>query len=153
MAGNKNLTNYHLVTDAQITAARTARIDNRANQNAKAMVKCIKSSIRGDIRDTIFTQSANIPSDDDGIALFNKLTTFTTIASYQLSLLSFDNILSFNPFDHDFNIPTINTELINLFTLATTQHRTLDDSERIQKTLSTYSKINQPEAWAQWARN
>jgi len=56
----------------------------------------------------------------DGIKLFKKLTTFTTVASLQLSLLSFNSILEFNPFDHAFDVPTINTKLMNLLTLATT---------------------------------
>ena len=50
-------------------------------------------------------------------------------------------------------MPNINTELISLFTLATTQNRTLDQSKRIQHTLNAYSKILQPELWAQWIRN
>jgi len=41
---------------------------------------------------------------------------------------------------------------MNLFTLAITQHRTLNNSERIQHTLNVYSKILQPEVWAQWVR-
>ena len=62
---------------------------------------------------------------------FLKLTSFTTIASVQLSLLSLESILNYIPIDHKFDIPVINTKLLNLFTLATTQHRTLPDTERI----------------------
>ena len=116
------------------------------------MFQCVKNFIKGSIRNKIFTQLGNIPTHADRITLFKKLTTFTTVASLQLSLLSFNSILEFNPFDHAFDVPTINTKLINLFTLATTQHRTLDDSERIQHTLNVHSKILQPEVWAQWVR-
>ena len=42
---------------------------------------------------------------------------------------------------------------MNLFTLATTQHLNLDNLERIHHTLNLYSKILQPEVWAQWIRN
>ena len=152
-ATNNILTDYHSVTEAQIVTARTARVDQRAIQNAKAMFNCVKGSIKGALKDTIFTQFGNMPTHSDGTALFKTLTGFTTVASLQLSMLSFQNILEFNPFDWDFNIPTINGKLIHLFTLATTQSRALDESERIQHTLNVYSKILQPEMWAQWVRN
>jgi len=41
---------------------------------------------------------------------------------------------------------------MQLFVLCTTQHRILDGNERIQHTLNVYSKIKQPEMWAQWTR-
>ena len=151
--GQDILKDYHSITDTQVEAAQVARIDTRAIQNAACMYKCIKSSIKGDIRDTIFTQIGNIPTIADGVALFKKSTTFTSVASLQLSMLSFNSILSFNPFEHSFNIPTINSKLMHLFVLATTQHRNLDESERIQHTLNAYTKILQPEVWAQWVRN
>ena len=116
------------------------------------MFQCIKSSIKENVRETIFTQAGNLPTNTDEIALFKKLTTFTSIASLQLSLLSFNSILEYNPLDFDFDIPKINTKLNYLFVLATTQHRSLDEAERIQHTLSLYSKILQPETWAQWVR-
>ena len=150
---NNILTDYHSVTDAQIETARDARTDQRAIQNAKAMFKCIKSSIKGALKDTIFTQIGNMPTHSDGNTLFKTLTSFTTVASLQLSMLSFQNILDFNPFDWEFNIPVINGKLIHLFTLATTQSRVLAKSERIQHTVNVYSKILQPEMWAQWVRN
>ena len=117
------------------------------------MFEYISSSIEGDVRNTIFNQITNIPEHEDGIALFKKFTTFTTISFVQLTLISLENILSFNLFDCKFHIPTINTKLINLFGLATTRTRVLDDSERIQHTLNVYSKILQPEVWAQWVRS
>ena len=40
---NNILTDYHSVTDTQITTARAARVDQRAIQIAKAMFNCIKS--------------------------------------------------------------------------------------------------------------
>ena len=117
------------------------------------MFKCIKSSIKGILRDTIFTQAGNLPANTDGPTLFKKLTSFTSVASLQLSLLSFNTITALNPFDYDFNISAINTKLMQLFVLCTTQHRILDDNERIQHTLNVYSKIKQPEVWAQWTMN
>ena len=116
------------------------------------MFQCIKISIKGSIRDTIFTQSGNIPTYADEIILFKKLTTFTTVALLQMSLLSFNSILEFNPLYHAFDVPTINTKLMNLFTLSTPQYLTLDNSELIQQTLNVYSKILQLEVWDQWVR-
>ena len=150
VAGKKILTEYHSISDADIEAAQNARANDRAIQNSKAMYNCVKSSIAGDIKDTIFTQFDNMPDNEDGVALFKQLTTLTTISSLQLSLLSFNNILNFNPVDHGFNIPILNSKLFHLFVLATTSTRTLLDSERIQHTLNVYGKILQPEVWAQW---
>ena len=113
------------------------------------MYSCIKSSIQGDLKNTIFTQFKNIPDHDDGIALFKKLTTFTIVASMQLSMISFTNILNFSPSELLFNIPAINSKLLHLFILSTTSSRTIDDAKGISHTLNAYGKIVQPEAWAQ----
>ena len=110
------------------------------------MFHCIISSIKGDFKDTIFTQFENLPAHEDGIFLFKQLTTFTTVASLQLSMISYQNILIFDPSEYKFNIPLLNGKLIHLFVLATTQPRTLLASERIQHTINVYTKILQPEA-------
>ena len=147
------LNEYHSVTEEKVKDARTARTDSRAQQNARAMFKCIKSSIEGSVKETVFTQSDNLPTHACGVMLFKKLTTLASVSSLQLSFLSFSYILKFNPIDMKFDIPNINTKLSQLFTLATTSHRKLLDSERIQHTLNVYFKIMQPEVWAQWVRN
>jgi len=67
-------------------------------------------------------------------------------------MLAFKSILDFNPADHDFKVPIINTELTHLFVLATTATRKLDDSERLHHLLTIYGRIKQPEEWAQWVR-
>ena len=152
--GSRNiLTDYHSITGTEIATAFTARTNTRAIQNSNAMFKCIKSSIKGSIRDTIFTQVGNHPNNTDRNSLFKKLTNFTMVASLQLSLLSFNSIIGLNPLDFKFDISLINTKLMQLFVLCTTQHRVLDDNERIQHTLNVYAKIKQPEMWAQWTRN
>ena len=150
---NEIFTAYHSISDLEIETARINRTNPRAVQNSKALYRCIESSITGDVRTTIFTQAENIPEHEDGIALFKKVTIFTAVSSIQLSNLSLQQILEFNPADAEFAIPTINTQLINLFVLATTRSRILDENERIQHTLNAYSKILQPELWAQWTRN
>ena len=153
VVGKNILTDYHSVSDADILAATTARTNNRGIQNSKAMFSCIKSSIQGDIKDTIFTQFGNLPSHQDRVALFKSITTFTSVSSVQLSMLSFNNILTFNPHDFQYNIPVINKKLIHYFVLSTTSSRTLLDAEKIQHLLTVYGKILQPETWAQWVRN
>lgn len=153
VAGRNILTDYHSISDADILAATTARRNDRGIQNSKAMFSCIKSSIQGDIKDTIFTQFGNLPSHEDGVALFKRITTFTSVSSLQLSMLSFNNILTFNPHDFQYNIPVINKKLVHYFVLSTTSSRTLLDAEKIQHLLTVYGKILQPESWAQWVRN
>lgn len=146
-------TKHHSISEAELEQARTLRINDRARQNAKALYKCLKASITGDIKATLFDQDGNIPLYEDGPLLFKKLTSFTIAASLQLSMLSFKQILEFSPAEHKFNIPMINTRLNHLFVLATTRDRRLTDAERIQHTLTAYARIKQPEAWAQWVRN
>jgi len=66
------LTSYHSVMDAVIATAYTDRHDIRAIQNSTAMFKCIKASIRGTLRDTIFMQAGNLPTNTDGPTLFKN---------------------------------------------------------------------------------
>ena len=143
------LTNHHSVSEAQIKTVRTARTDNRALQNATTMLKCIKSSITGNVKETIFTQSGNLHSHTCGVTLFKQLTTLTSVSSLQLSQLAFTNILQFNPIDFNFDVPKINTRLTQLFTLASSQHRSINHQEKIQHTINVYAKIMQPKLWAQ----
>ena len=86
-------------------------------------------------------------------SLSKQLTTFTNVASLQRSMVSFTNILHFNPFDFQFNILVMNSKLIYLFVLATTASCSLLDPERIQHTLNAYINVLQPEPWAQWVRS
>ena len=146
-------TAYHSITDTDVETARNNRTNPRAIQNAKALYRCIEASISGDVRTTIFTQSENIPEHEDGVSLFKQVTLYTAVSSIQLSNLSLQQILDFNPAELQFAIPSINTQLINLFVLATTRSRILDENERIQHTINVYAKILQPEVWAQWVRN
>ena len=46
VVGKDLLTKYHDITDANITAACIGRTDNRALQNARALFKCLKSSVK-----------------------------------------------------------------------------------------------------------
>ena len=55
VARNNILTDYHSVTEKKIQDARIACTNHRSIQNSKAMYNCVKSSIGGDIKDTIFT--------------------------------------------------------------------------------------------------
>jgi hypothetical protein len=146
------LAQHYAVTEAQTEAARIARTNDRAMQNAQAMYQCIKKSIDGDIKAMLFDQTGNMPSHQDGPCLFKLLTSFTIAASLQLSIMSFNQIVTFDPASCKFNIPQMNTKLTNLFMLATTNDRVLSAAEKIQHTLTAYSRIKQPEQWAQWVR-
>ena len=130
--------------DTQIIDAITACTNDRDTQNTKAMYNCIKSSISGDIKDNFFTQFKDLPNQDDGLSLFKKLTTFTAVSSLQFSILSFNNIINFNPINYCFNIPLINIKLVHLFVLATTATRRLLYSEYIQYILTFYGKFFSP---------
>ena len=146
------LTQYHSITDTEIQLQRTSRTNDRAIQNSKAMYRCLKSSITGDLRATLLDQAATVTPTEDGPTLFKKLTSFTMMSTSQLMLQSLRKIIDFDPTEHNFSIPVINTKLNHLFMLATTPRRNLDDDERISHTIAVYAKIKQPELWAQWVR-
>ena len=139
--GHNLLTDYHHITQAQLTAAFNDHTDHRAIQNSKAMYRCLKASITGDLKTTVFDQIDNLPTHDDGPPLFKLLTLFTTISSLQLSMLAFCQILDFDPAEHEFKIATINTKLNHLFVLATTPHRCLEDMEHISHILNSTAQI------------
>ena len=87
--GYNLLTDYHNITQAQLTIAFNNRDNPRAIQNSKAMYHCLKASITGDLKTTVFNQIDNLPTHKDGPSLFKLLTSFTTISSLQLSMLAF----------------------------------------------------------------
>lgn len=148
--GTNILTHYHSISEIDVETAPVTRANNRTIQNSRAMFQCIKLSIKGSVRDMIFAQVNNLSENADGPSLFKMLTTFTSIASVQLSLMSLNSILEFNPLNLKFNIPRINTKLSHLFVLATTRTRTLDHNEH---NLNAYCILLQPEIWAQWVWN
>ena len=108
------------ISEAVLDTARLARTNARAIQNSKTLYKCLKSSIEGDLCATIVEQDGNIPLHEDGPLFFKRLASFTMAASLQLSMLSFQQILQFDPAEHNFSVPIINTKLNHLFVLATT---------------------------------
>ena len=150
----KNIfTEFHSITDANIIEARQNCTNARPTQNSKALYQCLESSISGALKTTIFSQTENIPKHEDWVNLFKSITNFTAVSSFQLSNLSLQQILDFDPAELHFQISNINTKLIHLFMLATTKSRVLDQNERIQHTLNAYGKILHPQIWAQWTRN
>ena len=80
----------------------------------------------------------NLPCHEDGGAFSKQLTRFTTVASLQLSTISFSDILHFNSCNYDFDILVIDNKLLNLFILATIATREILEGKRIQHTLHVY---------------
>ena len=140
----QHFTHYHQLSATDTDAAFTARLDDRAIQNSKAMYRTLKASITGTLSSSIFGQFGNAPINEDGVGLWIKLTKFTLTSSLQMSVTAFEQIIHFRPEDHDFHAPTINSKLLNLFVLATTRHRELGDPEKLQHTITVYSRIKQP---------
>ena len=105
------------------------------------MFDVLKNSISGILKTTIFDQAGNLPTAHDGPSLFRNLMDLTAVASLQLSVLSFQNLLEFDPSAHGLNIPLISKRLTHLFTLVTTQSRSLPDTERLYHTITVYLKI------------
>lgn len=144
------LESYHSITDSEVQAARIARTDDRAQQNARAMYHCIKGSIFGNLKIIVFSQMTTGTTHEDGVQLFLDLTKYTSTASIQLAVSAFNNIVHCDPSTFKFNIPLMNTKLSHLFVLATTRNRKLTEQEKIQHTLAAYERIQQPETWSRW---
>ena len=89
------------ITEADLVAARIARIDPRAKQNCKSLFKCLEYSITPSVKSTIFDQPENKPTGNDGVEFYCKLTQFTTLASTQLSILPQKKLLVFGPSVHN----------------------------------------------------
>jgi hypothetical protein len=146
------LTQYHSIPLTEIEAARTARNDNRAIQNSKALYHCLRSTLEGDIKATLFDQIGNHTTHEDGAQLFKTITNFSLASSLQLTIRTITDIQALDPVDFKFNIATINTKLTHYFILASSGTRALSEAEKLQHTLTIYEKIKQPESWAQWIR-
>eukprot|EP00980_Cylindrotheca_fusiformis_P026869 scaffold17784_cov76-Cylindrotheca_fusiformis.AAC.1 len=84
--GHNLLEKYHLITDTDVEAAHRNRIDPRARQNARAFYHCLKSTLEGDIRSTLFDQLANTPTVEDGATLFMRITKFSLASSLQMTI-------------------------------------------------------------------
>jgi hypothetical protein len=151
-ASHNLFTGYHSIPLSDIEAAATTRTDDRAIQNARCLYHCVKQTLEGDIRETIFEQVANLPSTEDGATLFKTITSLSMASSLQLTIQTIQQIQALDPSDFDYKISGINTRLVHLFLLASSVNRQLSEQEKIQHTLTTYAKIKQPEAWAQWVR-
>ena len=102
------------------------------------------------IRDNVFEKSQNLLTNKYDVALFNIFTTFTTGASLQLPIFSFNQITILLLLTYGYLIPIINTKLTHMFLLAHTHTCILYDSEHIQNTLTVYSCIKQSAAWHSW---
>ena len=146
------LSAYHSVDLPSIELAATARTNPRAKQNSLAMFKCLSDSLSGDLK-TQFDQEGNLPSNEGGPTLFKLLTELTVAASTLLSIQALDDLQSLEPAEFLFSLPALNARINSLFTLATTNARTLSDGERMQMVLRIYRRIRQPAAWCTWVSN
>ena len=93
--GNINyyiLTKYQSISSVNIVDAFATCTDDFTIQNSKAYYYMLSKSVTRYIHDTVFEQAQNLLSDKDGIALFTIFTSFTVVASLQISIQSFNQI-------------------------------------------------------------
>ena len=146
------LTNYHELTAPIVEAARLARTDDRAIQNALGLYKCIKHSITGDLHTMMLDQQGHFTANEDGPKLLVHLLSMTTTNSLNMAIQAMTEIQTFDPAAHQYSIPNINTAFKRLFILATTGTRAIPDREKIQHVLTAYKRIKQPDDWARWVQ-
>ena len=139
--GKNILTNYHSITTSQTNNTRRSITNTHAQQNTKLLYQCLEASISGSTKTTKFNKMDKLKEHKDGIGLFKVITKFTKVSSVQLSKLSLQQIHKFNTPELNFNIPEVNTKLVNVFVLATTQNRQLYQNEQIQHTINAYEKF------------
>jgi hypothetical protein len=143
---------YHRLTEPAIAQAAAARTDIRAKQNATALYRTLRLSLEGSVKSTMLHQTGNLQTNEDGVSFFFRLTQLTAVASLQLSMLSWKKIMEFDPTEYQFNIPVINTQLNELFIMAATVQRPLDEYARVEYVLQVYDRIKRPEQWVQWVQ-
>ena len=138
------------ITKAEVVTALIARTDPRAIQNCKALFKCLESSIPPSVKSTIFDQPKNKPTGNDGVEFCCKLAKFTNFASTQLSILSQNKLLVFDPSVYNFNVSLIKTKLQALFVLIRTRNLTISEFDKLQHAIKIYEQIKQPSKWKTW---
>ena len=143
-------TKYQAISSVNITDTFAVYTNNSTIQNSKAFYTMLTKSVTKTIRDTVFEHAKKLPSDKDGFELFKLFTSFTIIASFQPSILSFNQITSLLPSTYDYVIPKINTKITHMFLLARTPTHVLDDAGDIQLILTVYGRIKQPAVWYLW---
>ncbi|CAJ1939975.1 unnamed protein product [Cylindrotheca closterium] len=135
------------------SAEHTARVDPRAIQNSRCLYNCLASRITGDLRIEIFGQPGNLPTHGDGPSLFKRMIDTTAAASLQVSSNAIQDLLNLDPGDYKFDMTAVNSQIIGLFTLATTAARLMPDSERCFYIFNTYRKIKQPQDFVNWTNS
>ena len=132
--GNTNcdiLIEYQLIYSVNIADTFAACTENFAIQNSKAFYAMLPKSVTGAIHDTAFEKVQNLLSKKYGIALLKLFTSFTVVASLQISILSFNQITNLRLLTYNYIIPKINTNPTHIFLLASTSTCVLDNSEQI----------------------
>ena len=98
--GNTNfdiITKFQSISSANIAEAFEACTNNHIIQNPKAFYSMLSESVTGKFRNTAFEQAQNLPTNKDGVTIFNIFTSFTVVASLQILILSFNQITSLIP--------------------------------------------------------
>ena len=68
------ITEYQYIFSTNITDAFSACTDDPIIHNSKAFYAMLSKSVTGNICNTVFKQSQNLPSDKDGITLLKLFT-------------------------------------------------------------------------------
>lgn len=84
------------------------------------MYYALRKSITGDLQNIVFGITDNLPIYEDDPLLFKRLTTYTSMATLNLAIISKEQISTLDPSTYNFSIATINTQLGHLFVLAST---------------------------------
>mmetsp|Transcript_6741 Transcript_6741/g.10248 ORF Transcript_6741/g.10248 Transcript_6741/m.10248 type:complete len:91 (-) Transcript_6741:479-751(-) len=87
-----------------VASARNGHTDPRALQNSRALYHALHASITGNLRTTILDQTANTPTDKNGVGFFLTLLRFTELSSVSLSFDSIEKLMKLDPADYDFVI-------------------------------------------------
>ena len=136
-----------------VLTSKAAQTNEREIHNARVLYNGLQTSLTGGIKTQFFSQIENAPSVNDGVSLYIHMTKLTMSSAKQISTIAFKNILNFNPKEYNYHIPNINTQSNHPFVLATTSTRIVSPEESLQKIITSYTCVLQPESWSQWVRN
>ena len=140
------------ITDAQVEAARAARIvataSPRAKQNAQMMYECLMVSITEEAKSALASRDQDF--NEDGPSLFFHVVSQLFTATFSNAQATRDNLSDFHPKRFRYDVIQVNSYISSaVMTLkaAASAGGTITDQEIFYFQFKVYKKIKAPAEW------
>ena len=146
------LNDYGKITDAQVEAARAARItadaSPRAKQNSQMMYECLMASITEEAKSALASRDQEF--HEDGPSLFYHVVSQLFTATFSSAQATQDNLADFHPKQFRYDVIQVNNYISSaMMTLkaASSAGGTITDQEILYFQFKVYKKIKAPAEW------